>query len=43
MTQITLRIVLDVLGVLALLGCLGYLSACAGGERWLSLREWWGK
>lgn len=23
-----------------LLGC-GYLCACAGGQKWLTLREWW--
>jgi hypothetical protein len=21
---------------------LGYLAACAGAERWLSFKEWWG-
>ena len=24
------------------LGVLGYLAACAGAERWLTLRKWWG-
>ena len=28
--------------VLAVLMLCGYLAACAGAERWLSLREWWG-
>lgn len=27
--------------VAALLAC-GYLAACAGAERWLTLGEWWG-
>jgi len=36
----TLRIVLDILGIFALLGAMGYLSACAGAGRWLTLREW---
>lgn len=22
---------------------IGYLAACAGAERWLTLREWWGR
>ena len=21
----------------------GYLAACAGAQRWLTFREWWGK
>jgi hypothetical protein len=25
----------------ALLAC-GYLAACAGAEKWLTLKEWWG-
>lgn len=29
------------LGALAMLAC-GYLAACAGAQRWLSFREWWG-
>ena len=29
--------------VLAVLFLCGYLAACAGGERWLTLREWLGK
>lgn len=32
-------ITLAALGVLW--GC-GYLAACAGAERWLTFREWWG-
>jgi hypothetical protein len=28
-------------GALALLG-IGYLAACAGAQRWLTFREWWG-
>ena len=31
------------LAALALLGLCGYLAACAGAERWLTFREWWGK
>ena len=26
---------------LLLLGLCGYLSACAGAQRWLTFREWW--
>jgi hypothetical protein len=29
--------------VLIVLGLCGYLAACAGAQRWLTLREWWGK
>lgn len=29
-----------VVGVLAPIWCCGYLAACAGAERWLTLREW---
>ena len=25
-----------------LLMAIGYLAACAGAMRWLTLREWWG-
>lgn len=33
--------VILVAGVVFLfLGC-GYLAACAGAQRWLTLREWW--
>jgi hypothetical protein len=28
------------LGALAALALMGYLAACAGAERWLTLREW---
>lgn len=28
--------------VLAMLALCGYLAACSGARRWLSLREWWG-
>lgn len=28
--------------VIAALGFAGYLSACAGAQRWLTFREWWG-
>jgi hypothetical protein len=27
---------------LAVLGLGGYLAACAGAQRWLTFREWWG-
>ena len=37
-----LRIVLDVLGIVALLVLMGYLSACGAAERWLTFKEWWG-
>jgi ABC-type spermidine/putrescine transport system permease subunit I len=32
------------IGLLGALFCLflGYLAACAGAERWLTFREWWG-
>lgn len=29
--------------VVAALGAGAYLAACAGAQRWLILREWWGK
>lgn len=29
--------------VLALVFLAAYLAACAGGQRWLTLREWWGR
>jgi hypothetical protein len=29
-------------GVVGVLAALGYLAACAGAERWLSVREWIG-
>jgi len=29
-----------VFGVLAALGIAGYLAACAGAQRWLTLKEW---
>lgn len=32
---------LGVLGGVAMLGLVGYLSACAGAQRWLTFREWW--
>ena len=28
------------IGVMLALGALAYLAACAGAERWLSMREW---
>jgi hypothetical protein len=28
--------------VLIVLGLGGYLAACAGAQRWLTFREWWG-
>lgn len=31
------------LSALAVLALCGYLAACAGAERWLTLREWWGE
>lgn len=31
------------LGGAAVVLSLGYLAACAAAERWLTLREWWGK
>jgi len=33
--------VLIACGGVLLIGSLGYLAACAGAERWLTLREWW--
>jgi hypothetical protein len=36
-----LKIALVCAAPVAVLG-LGYLAACAGGQRWLTLREWWG-
>jgi hypothetical protein len=33
---------LIILGALVLLAGAGYLAACAGAERWLTLREWIG-
>lgn len=29
-------------GALAIVFVFGYLAACAGAERWLTWREWWG-
>jgi hypothetical protein len=40
MTEIVL-IVLACAAVLVVLGG-GYLAACAGAQRWLTLKEWWG-
>jgi hypothetical protein len=37
-----MSIVLGCIGILAVLGLCGYLAACAGAERWLTFREWWG-
>ena len=34
--------ILIILGAEAAFLGFGYLAACAGAERWLSLREWWG-
>lgn len=34
--------ILTVLAVLGALAGMGYLAACAGAERWLTLREWLG-
>lgn len=34
--------VLGCCALLAALGVAGYLSACAGAQRWLTLGEWWG-
>lgn len=33
---------LAITGTLAALAGLGYLAACAGAQRWLTLREWLG-
>jgi cell division protein FtsW (lipid II flippase) len=33
--------VLIIICILIILLLIGYLSACAGAERWLTLKEWW--
>lgn len=38
----TALIILAALAALAVLWLCGYLAACAGSERWLTLREWLG-
>ena len=37
-----MRYLLLPIALLALLGLCGYLAACAGAQRWLTFREWWG-
>ena len=37
-----MSVFLTLVGVPVLLLGLGYLAACAGAERWLTPREWWG-
>ena len=37
-----MSILLTIVGTVAALVLLGWLASCAGAERWITLREWWG-
>lgn len=39
---LALAAALVALAVAGFLLLFGYLAACAGAERWLTFREWWG-
>ena len=38
-----MAIVMVLAAAFVVLAAMGYLAACAGAERWLSLREWIGQ
>lgn len=41
--ELSMQILLICLAVEAALFGAAYLAACAGADRWLTLREWWGR
>ena len=38
-----MKVVIAAIAVVLVIWGGGYLAACAGAQRWLTFREWWGK